>query len=61
MRNLNIKEQKLLESIENNEWQSIANKQEEMSRFQNIAKQQIILKQNIELQISIQYLEPQTS
>ncbi|MFN5659534.1 MAG: hypothetical protein ACK47L_17805 [Pseudanabaena sp.] len=53
MQHLNIEEQELLESIENDEWVSIANKQEELSRFQNMAKQQI-LKQKIELQMSTQ-------
>lgn len=53
MQHLDTEEQELLESIENDEWESIANKQEELSRFQNMAKQQI-LKQKIELQISTQ-------
>jgi predicted DNA binding CopG/RHH family protein len=53
MQHLNIEEQELLESIENDEWVSIANKQEELSRFQNMAKQQI-LKQKIELYMSTQ-------
>ncbi|MCA6575104.1 MAG: hypothetical protein ACK5EU_16550 [Pseudanabaena sp.] len=53
MQHLNIEEQELLESIENDEWVSIANKQEELSRFQNMAKQQI-LKQKIELHMSTQ-------
>ncbi|MFN5981434.1 MAG: hypothetical protein ACK45W_19440 [Pseudanabaena sp.] len=53
MQHLNIEEQELLESIENDAWVSIANKQEELSRFQNMAKQQI-LKQKIELHMSTQ-------
>lgn len=53
MQHLDIEEQELLESIENDEWVSIANKQEELSRFQNMARQQI-LKQKIELQMSTQ-------
>lgn len=53
MQHLDIEEQELLESIENDEWVSISNKQEELSRFQNMAKQQI-LKQKIELQMSTQ-------
>ncbi|MFN9873093.1 MAG: hypothetical protein ACK54O_00655 [Pseudanabaena sp.] len=53
MQHLNIEEQELLESIENDEWVSIANKHEELSRFQNMAKQQI-LKQKIELHMSTQ-------
>jgi len=53
MQHLNIEEQELLESIENDEWVSIANKQEELSRFQNMAKHQI-LKQKIELHMSTQ-------
>ena len=53
MQHLDIEEQELLESIENDEWVSISNKQEELSRFQNMARQQI-LKQKIELQMSTQ-------
>ena len=53
MQHLDLEEQELLESIENDEWVRISNKQEELSRFQNIAKQQI-LKQKIELQMSTQ-------
>jgi predicted DNA binding CopG/RHH family protein len=53
MQDLDLEEQELLESIENEEWMSISNRQEELSRFQNIAKQQI-LKQKIELEVSIQ-------
>ena len=53
MQHLDIEEHELLESIENDEWVSISNKQEELSRFQNLAKQQV-LRQKIELQISAQ-------
>jgi predicted DNA binding CopG/RHH family protein len=53
MQHLELEEQELLESIENDEWVSISNPQEELSHFQNIAKQQI-LRQKIELQMSNQ-------
>ena len=53
MQHLDIEEHELLESIENDEWVSISNQQEELSRFQNLAKQQV-LRQKIELQISAQ-------
>lgn len=48
---LDPEEQELLESIENDEWQSIPNVEQEIQRFKYYASEQIF-RQKIERQIS---------
>ena len=51
--NLDKDEQKLLDSIENDNWVSIPDSKLEIQRFQEIAKYQVSM-QKIELQVSLQ-------
>jgi|GEM_PF-1106126 len=51
--NLDKDEQELLDSIENDDWESISDSKLEIQRFQEIAKRQISM-QKIELQVSLQ-------
>ena len=49
---LDAEEQALLESVESDEWQSVANQVQEIQRYQNYARSQAIEEIKIELLMS---------
>ena len=54
MQSLDVEEQEILESVENDEWQPVPNMQEEIQRYQQYAQAQLGTFEELRVQLSAQ-------